>query len=80
MSYRATFANTIKDPEFIVLVASDSYDHGEGVKSSVMLSPGGWTTEPKEKENVTVGLASWKLEAGSGRVRQFQAETGKFYC
>ena len=75
MSYRAMFAQRIKDPEYIVMVAEDIYDPDEDQKSSAIIPRDDWTFKPRKGDRVIAGVASWKLEPESRRVGQFQNDT-----
>lgn len=75
ISYRAMFAQRIKDPEYIVVVAEDTYDPDEDQKSSASIPPDDGTFKPRKGESVIAGVASWKLEPESRRVGQFQNHT-----
>lgn len=76
MSYRAMFAQLIKNPKYIVLTVSDSFDPDEGNKSSMFISPDRRAVEPNNGDSVIVGVASWRLELGSIRIGQFQNDKG----
>ena len=73
MSYKSMFAERIKNPEYIVLVASDVYDPDENNKTSAIIPPD-TATVPAKGECVIAGVASWKLGLDSSRKGQFQPE------
>lgn len=75
-SYRTEWANVIKDPRYIVLVATNQYDPEEGTKSKATVPPEYATETPAAGEEVIVGMACWKLEENSKWVGQFQDDTG----
>ena len=76
ISYRAIFADMIRNPEYIVLVTSDGFDPNEYEKTSAMI-PIDSTMEPHIKgETIVVGVASWKLEPQSKRMGQLQSDQG----
>lgn len=53
------FAQRIKDPEYIVVVAEDTYDPDEDQKSSAIIPPDDGTFKPRKGESVIAGVASW---------------------
>ena len=57
MSYKSMFAERIKNPEYIVLVASDAYDPDENNKTSAIIPPDN-ATVPARGENIIAGVAS----------------------
>ncbi len=77
--FRHEVEHFVKSPEHIVLVASDRYDPDESNKTKAVIpDENGWAA-PAPEEQVIVGLAVWKLEAGSKRVGKFQNESGALY-
>jgi hypothetical protein len=66
----------VKSPEHIVLVATDRYDPDESNKSEAVTPADNGGEPPAPEQRVIVGLAIWKLEAGSKRVGNFQNESG----
>ena len=76
-SYRTEWANIVKDPNYIVLVATDKYDSEEGLRSKAIIPPDNGTKTPAAGEDVIVGMGCWKLEKGSKRVGQLHNNKGK---
>jgi hypothetical protein len=70
-SYSKMFADLVLDPQYVVLVVSDSYDPSEGEKSGATIAPDREMPSLQQGDNVIVGAASWKLEPDSRRMGQF---------
>ncbi|KAI0199893.1 hypothetical protein F4808DRAFT_461288 [Astrocystis sublimbata] len=70
-SYEKMFADAIRNPEHIALVAEDSYDPDERAKSYAIIKPDAQMPIPEAGSQVIVGVATWKLEPKSQRYGQF---------
>ncbi|PQE04851.1 Acyl- N-acyltransferase protein [Rutstroemia sp. NJR-2017a BBW] len=75
LSYREELVEQIKDPKYIVLVASDKYDPDEARKSIAILPENNGWEAPAAGEDVIVGFACWKLEPGSKRQGQYKNDS-----
>jgi hypothetical protein len=77
LSYRTQFRDALKNDDFIVLIAEDSYKSDEHDSTKAIIpSDNGWSP-PAEGEQVIVGVASIKLEPGSKRRGQFKDNDGE---
>jgi hypothetical protein len=76
LSYQQSFADFIKSPEHVVLVALDKYDPKEGDKSKAIIPPNNGVEIPAEGDEVVVGVACWKLEPGSKRIGKLKNNIG----
>jgi hypothetical protein len=70
-NYEKQFADFIRDPGSIVLVAEDSYQPTEHTKTQATIASNADENAHQEGESVIVGVAAWHLAAGSKRVGQF---------
>lgn len=70
-SYEKMFADIICDPQYIAIVASDAYDPTEHLKSSATIVPDVPGPDLTPGHQVITGVATWRLQPRSSRVRQF---------
>ncbi|KIW27984.1 uncharacterized protein PV07_07676 [Cladophialophora immunda] len=70
-SYQSMFAEAIRDPEYIALVAEDKYEVDESERTQAIIEPGDDYTVPEPGSKVIVGVATWKLEPGSAHKGQY---------
>jgi hypothetical protein len=73
-SYQKMFADIIRDPEYVALVAEDSFVENESEKTGATINPGEDYTTPAAGSRAVVGAATWKLQPGSARKGQFMDE------
>ena len=76
--FREEFADFMKSPEHIVLVAFDKYEADESNKTAAVIPPDNGFTPPEAGEQVIVAVGCWKLEPGSKRKGRFQNKTGEY--
>ena len=69
--YARMFAELIRNPDILVLVAEDSYRPNEHSKTKAVITPYPNDEIHHEGETVVVGIAAWHLPPGSKRVGQF---------
>jgi len=69
--YARTFADFIRNPETIVLVAEDSYQPNEHSKRGAVITSHLDDKIYQEGGTVVVGIAAWHLPTGSERAGQF---------
>lgn len=77
-SYRSLFADWIKSPKHIVLVAVDKFDPNEYEKSEAVVPEDEQQAGLSDGDEVVVGVAVWLLEEGSKRIGQYQPDLGLF--
>ncbi|KAI0187131.1 hypothetical protein EV127DRAFT_437409 [Xylaria flabelliformis] len=70
-SYEKMFADIIRSPDYIAVVAEDSFDPDESTKSEATIAPRNPLPIPAAGSPIIVGAATWKLEPGSKRRGQF---------
>lgn len=70
-SYEKMFADAITNPQYIVLVATDTYDPTEDSKTEAIIQPDAPGLIAHPGDTVIVGAATWKLQPGSHRIGQF---------
>jgi hypothetical protein len=63
-SYAHRFADIIRDPAGIFVVAEDSYQPDENTKTGAIILPTSSTREPQPGESVIVGFVAWSLPHG----------------
>ncbi len=75
--FRHEVARFIKDPEAIVLVATDRYDPEESAKTEAVIPPDNGWSPPAAGAEVVIGMTVWKLQPGSPRKGRFQPDSSK---
>jgi hypothetical protein len=73
-SYEKMFADFVRDPEFVVLVAEDFYQPTEHTKSQAIIVLDPNEKAPQEDEKVIAGVAVWDITANPKRIGQFMAK------
>ncbi|KAK2589474.1 hypothetical protein QQS21_012850 [Conoideocrella luteorostrata] len=76
--FRHEVRQFIKSPEHIVLVAVDSFDTHESDKTEAVIPDSNGWDKPAPGTDVVVGMAIWKLEAGSKRVEDLPGPPSPF--
>ena len=74
--FRQEVSELNKKPEFIVLVAFDSYDPDESSKTDAIIPANNGWTPPKAGTPVAVGLGVWRLQPSSPLIGKYQNEIG----
>jgi hypothetical protein len=65
------YAGLIRDLKAVVVVAEDSYQPTENTAAGATIPANLDSKAPQQGDSVIVGIAAWKLPAGSVRIGQF---------